>query len=198
MSIEVSKQISTPAKRRLLEFAFNDVNDNQALTWTAVKAATMAGDPKPWVMREKWVKGLWMLESKICCGLVLHRGDLSWFSKSINSLVTILQKKTWRSMSDELWTYSNRVGSFWKDPIVIKKGQQQKTIDTHYDIRKGSICYVLNQLTESSLQSWFSYSFPCRNTSLSCDSLCSRNFQNVKLKLDFVEIWSFYRHSDFA
>ena len=29
-------------------------------------------------------------------------------------------------------------------------------------------------------------------------SLCSRNFQNVKLKLDFVEIWSLYRHYDFT
>ena len=29
-------------------------------------------------------------------------------------------------------------------------------------------------------------------------TLCSRNFQNVKLGLDFVEIWSFYCHSDFA
>ena len=29
-------------------------------------------------------------------------------------------------------------------------------------------------------------------------SLCSRNFQNVKLRLDFVKIWSFYHHSDFA
>ena len=28
-------------------------------------------------------------------------------------------------------------------------------------------------------------------------TLCSRNFQNVKLRLDFVEIWSFYCHSDF-
>ena len=28
--------------------------------------------------------------------------------------------------------------------------------------------------------------------------LCSRNFQNVKLRFDFVEIWSFYRHSDFT
>ena len=28
-------------------------------------------------------------------------------------------------------------------------------------------------------------------------ALCSRNFQNVKLRLDFVEIWSLYRHSDF-
>ena len=27
-------------------------------------------------------------------------------------------------------------------------------------------------------------------------ALCSRNFQNVKLRLDFIEIWSFYRHSD--
>ena len=30
------------------------------------------------------------------------------------------------------------------------------------------------------------------------NALCSRNFQNVKLKLDFVKIWWFYRHSDFA
>ena len=29
-------------------------------------------------------------------------------------------------------------------------------------------------------------------------ALCSRNFQNVKLRLDFVEVWSFYRHSDFT
>ena len=28
--------------------------------------------------------------------------------------------------------------------------------------------------------------------------LCSRNFQNVKLRLDFVEIWWFYCQSDFA
>ena len=28
-------------------------------------------------------------------------------------------------------------------------------------------------------------------------SLCSRNFPNVKLRNDFVDIWSFYRHSDF-
>ena len=26
---------------------------------------------------------------------------------------------------------------------------------------------------------------------------CSRNFQNVKLRLDFVKIWLFYRHSNF-
>ena len=28
-------------------------------------------------------------------------------------------------------------------------------------------------------------------------TLCTRNFQNVKLRLDFVDIWSFYCHSDF-
>ena len=28
--------------------------------------------------------------------------------------------------------------------------------------------------------------------------LCSRNIQNVKLRLDFVDILSFYRHSDFT
>ena len=39
------------------------------------------------------------------------------------------------------------------------------------------------------------FNFQVRNTFI---SLCSRNFQNVKLRLDFVEIWSFYRHSDFT
>ena len=29
-------------------------------------------------------------------------------------------------------------------------------------------------------------------------TLCSRNFQNVKLMPDFVELWLFYRHSDFT
>ena len=36
------------------------------------------------------------------------------------------------------------------------------------------------------------------NQLVSTVTLCSRNFQNVKLRLDFVEICSFYRHSDFA
>ena len=29
-------------------------------------------------------------------------------------------------------------------------------------------------------------------------ALCSRNFQNVKLRLHFFKIWSFYRHTDFT
>ena len=56
----------------------------------ADNAATMAGEPKPWVIIEKWVRCLWMLGSRIGWGLVLHRGDLSWFNRSINSLQIIL------------------------------------------------------------------------------------------------------------
>ena len=39
------------------------------------------------------------------------------------------------------------------------------------------------------------FNFQVRNT---YKALCSRNFQNVKLSLDFVEISSFYRHSNFT
>jgi len=53
----------------------------------------MAGLPKPWVMSEKCVRCLWMLGSKIICGRVLHRGERSWLSRSINSLVICLQKE---------------------------------------------------------------------------------------------------------
>ena len=37
-----------------------------------------------------------------------------------------------------------------------------------------------------------------KETSVVAFSLCSRNFQNVKLRLDFVEIWSFYCHPTFT
>ena len=43
---------------------------------------------------------------------------------------------------------------------------------------------------------WNQYSRCCEVT-ICLHSLCSRNFQYVKLRLDFVEIWSFYCHSDF-
>ena len=64
-----------------------------ALTWMAVNAATMAGDPKPCVMREKCVRCRWMVGSRICWGRVLHSGERSWFKRSISSLVITLQKK---------------------------------------------------------------------------------------------------------
>ena len=42
--------------------------------------------------------------------------------------------------------------------------------------------------------------FKSENSALNLNipfALCSRNFQNVKLRHDFVKIWSFYRHSNF-
>ena len=59
----------------------------------AVRAATMAGEPKPCVMRLKWVRFLWIEGSSICCGRVLHSGDRSWFSRSMSSLVITLQEE---------------------------------------------------------------------------------------------------------
>ena len=62
-------------------------NDDDDLTWMAVSEATMAGEPKPWVIMEKWVRWRCMLGSRMGWGRVLHRGDLSWFSRSISSFV---------------------------------------------------------------------------------------------------------------
>ena len=57
-----------------------------------MRAATMAGDPKPCVMREKCVRWRWIVGSRICWGRVLHSGERSWFRRSINSLVITLEK----------------------------------------------------------------------------------------------------------
>ena len=57
----------------------------------AVRAATMAGEPKPCVMRLKWVRFLWIDGSRIWWGRVLHSGERSWFSRSISSFVITLQ-----------------------------------------------------------------------------------------------------------
>lgn len=67
------------------------------LTCMAVRAATIAGLPKPCDMSEKCVSGRCMIGSRMCWGLVLHSGERSWFSKSISSLVTCLceKKKSW-------------------------------------------------------------------------------------------------------
>ena len=54
------------------------------------------------------------------------------------------------------------------------------------------------------LRQWFQNDCICLKFKISnkihasLASLCSRNFQNVKLRLDFVEIWSFYCHSEFT
>ena len=46
----------------------------------------MAGDPKPWVIMEKCVRGRWIIGSRMGWGEVLQRGERSWFSRSISSL----------------------------------------------------------------------------------------------------------------
>ena len=38
----------------------------------------------------------------------------------------------------------------------------------------------------------------CYKYSPPSNTLCSRNFQKVKLRLNFIEIWSFYCHSNFT
>lgn len=63
------------------------------LTWIAVKAATIAGDPKPCDINEKWVKCRCIDGSNICGGLVLHKGVRSWLSRSISSFVTYSIKR---------------------------------------------------------------------------------------------------------
>jgi hypothetical protein len=59
----------------------------------AVREATMAGEPKPWVIMEKWVRWRCMLGSSSMAGLVLQRGDRSWFNRSISSFVINLHMK---------------------------------------------------------------------------------------------------------
>jgi hypothetical protein len=63
-------------------------------TWMAVREATMAGEPKPWVIMEKWVRWRCMLGSRMGWGRVLQRGDRSWFSRSISSFVINLHRRT--------------------------------------------------------------------------------------------------------
>ena len=53
----------------------------------------MAGEPKPCVMRLKWVRLCWIDGSRIWCGRVLHSGDRSWLSRSMNSFTMTLQER---------------------------------------------------------------------------------------------------------
>lgn len=50
---------------------------NGIVTWMAVNAATIAGEPKPCDINEKWVRCRCIDGSKMCCGRVLHKGDRS-------------------------------------------------------------------------------------------------------------------------
>ena len=68
-----------------------------------------AGEPNPWVMSEKWVKWRWIPGSRIGWGRVLHNGERSWFSKSINSFVINLK-----------WQKKELLNPLLKGPKVIQ------------------------------------------------------------------------------
>lgn len=68
-------------------------SDSLRKFWTDVRAAEMAGLPKPCVMRLKCVRLRWMPESRTGCTRLLHNGDRSCPSSSTNSFSTCLHSK---------------------------------------------------------------------------------------------------------
>lgn len=69
-------------------------SDSLRKFWTDVRAAAMAGLPKPCVMRLKCVRLRCMPESRTgCTRPLLHSGDRSCPSSSTNSFSTCLQRK---------------------------------------------------------------------------------------------------------
>lgn len=56
-------------------------------------AAHSAGVPKPWEIRLKWVKQLWIPGSRMGCGREFPSGERSWDSRSVNSLQTCLNRE---------------------------------------------------------------------------------------------------------
>ena len=95
---------------------------------------------------------------------------------------------TWRICWIHNWTRMKiKSKRFW---IISRKATEQ----TKSQIQEGDKNQLLRKMRKIfwgkksvSKEIWF-----CKAT------LCSRNFQNVKLRLDFVEIWSFYCYSDFT
>lgn len=58
-------------------------------------APMMAGVPKPWVTKEKWVRCRWIDTSKTGARrLFVPKGERSWVSKSVNSLTNCLDAET--------------------------------------------------------------------------------------------------------
>ena len=94
---------------------------------------------------------------------------------SEDHLVKLLN--SWISNGDILFRY-------WEDTIVAPR-------NSAYQLLQYNIIH-LDTYIHSAANLYIPY------FSLVVNSLCSRNFQNVKLRLDFVEIWLFYRHSDFT
>lgn len=80
------------SQKKTEKFLGTKYQNIKIITWIAVRAATMAGDPNPWDINEKCVKCLWIDGSRINWGRVLQSGDLSWFKRSINSFVTYINE----------------------------------------------------------------------------------------------------------
>ena len=72
-------------------------------TWIAVIAARMAGVPNPCEIMEKLVRCLCTAGSRTGLGRVAHRGDLSWFKKSTNSLKIYLEVNNMNSDRSQYW-----------------------------------------------------------------------------------------------
>lgn len=98
----------------------------RAFTCIAVRAATIAGLPNPCDMREKWVRCLCMLGSRMCCGRVLQSGDLSWFRRSISSLVICLRtQETFSKFRSEAFPHSRAVT---KKPHRKRGGKEETCV----------------------------------------------------------------------
>ena len=112
----------------------------------------------------------------------MHNGLLQNYE---NIFIPILFAGMWF----ERWTRYTII--LWRMPICHSYEMSWSTIG-----RKTRRRFLLPLLQVSSqilreiifcFKCWISFTAPC-----------FRNFQKVKLRLGFVEIWSFYRHSDFT
>ena len=75
--------------------------------------------------------------------------------------------------------------------MLVNLGNFQVQIYQKFKVRRLQNCQKWLFCTVWIHQNWIS-------RKILLTALCSRNFQNVKLRLDFVEVWSFYWHTDFT
>ena len=95
--------------------------------------------------------------------------------KTVRKIKTLWTKKMWKK-------WQNQKNSYYL--IMLQKLSKCEV--------KAWLCWKLFILPPLSDFMW---NYILGNSNI---SLCSRNFQNVKLRLDFIEIWWFYRHSEFG
>ena len=89
------------------------------------------------------------------------------------------------------FSYTKNVSLFW--PFGIGDSQFCVAFEMDFCCQKlGRWLFIVVQPDNDQVICLFSTQIQIHN------SLCSRNFQNVKLRLDFVVIWSYNRHSHFT